>query len=214
MATTFSASTCISSTNASDGPFNIYLNSDYTSTPFSSATRAQITTCPYVIVVPTGTTSLGFKDTILHYCLNIPIQDNNICSNCNLGLSQYSSSTITRLSCGVLTGSCQNINDYVINWYGPNDTTTLQFTSGAGSFLTMGMIPHPFTGINSRPLSEGIYTPIISKIKLSGITFSNTGGTDSVLFSGNCLPSTTILPLSCSNQTNFTSLQDYYKHYC
>jgi len=217
MPATFSASTCISTNNTSAvGPFSIYLDSDYTSTPFSSATLTQLTSCPFIIVVPTGTTSLGFKDTISHYCLNIPIQDNNICSNCNLGLSNYSASTITSLSCGVLTGSCQNINDYVINWYGPNDTTTLEFTSGAGSFLTTGMIPHPFTGINSRPLSEGVYTPVISKIKLSGITFSNTGGTGSVLFSGSCLPSTTILPLSCSNQTNYSNnSNDYpsYKHY-
>jgi hypothetical protein len=191
------------------------LDSDYTSTPFSSATLSQLTNCPFVIVVPTGTTSLGFKDTILNYCFEITIQDNNICSNCNLGLSNYSSSTITQLSCGILTGTCQNINDYVIKWYGPNNTTTLSFTSGAGSFLTTGMIPHPFLNNNAIPLPEGVYTPVIEKIKVSGITFSNTGGTNNVLFSGNCLPSTTILPLSCSNQTNPSSSLPYsaYNHY-
>ena len=215
MSATFSASTCISSNNTSPGPFNIYLDSDYTSTPFSSATLSQLTNCPFVIVVPTGTTSLGFKDIILNYCFEITIQDNNICSNCNLGLSNYSSSTITQLSCGILTGTCQNINDYVIKWYGPNDTTTLSFTSGAGSFLTTGMIPHPFLNNNSIPLPEGVYTPVIEKIKVSGITFSNTGGTNNVLFSGNCLPSTTILPLSCSNQTNPSLSLPYsaYNHY-
>ena len=211
MPATFSASTCIS--NPTGGPFNIYLNSDYTSTPFSSATFAQITTCPYVIVVPTGTTSLGFKDTVSNFCFQTTIQDNDICSDCNLGLSNYSATTITKLSCGILTGTCQNINDYVINWYGPNNTTTLEFTSGAGSFLTTGMIPHPFTGINSRPLSEGVYTPVISKIKLSGITFSNTGGTNNVLFSGSCLPTTTIQALTCSNQTNFTGSFTGYNHF-
>ena len=215
MPSTFSASTCINSSVTSPGPFNIYLDSDYTSTPFSSATLNELTNCPYIIIVPTGTTNLGFKDTILNYCFEITIQDNNICSNCNLGLSNYSSSTITQLSCGILTGTCQNINDYVIKWYGPNDTTTLAFTSGAGSFLTTGMIPQPFTGINSRPLPEGVYTPVIEKIKVSGITFSNTGGTNNVLFSGNCLPSTTILPLMCSNQTNLSTVLPYsaYKHY-
>jgi hypothetical protein len=215
MPATFSASTCISSNNTSPGPFNIYLDSDYTSTPFSSATLTQLTSCPFVIIVPTGTTSLGFKDTLLDFCFETTIQDNNICSNCNLGLSNYSSSTITQLSCGILTGTCLNINDYVINWYGPNNTTTLSFTSGAGSFLTTGMIPHPFLNNNSIPLPEGVYTPVISKIKLSGITFSNTGGTGTVLFSGNCLPSTTILPLSCSNQTNPSKSLPYsaYNHY-
>jgi hypothetical protein len=218
MPATFSASTCITSSVTSPGPFDIYLDSDYTSTPH--ITNVSINSligdsCPYIIVVPTGTTSLGFKDILLDSCTTILIQDNNICSNCNLGLSNYSASTITRLSCGVLTGTCLNINDYVINWYGPNDTTTLAFTSGAGSFLTLGMTPHPFLGINSIPQPEGVYTPVISKIKLSGVTFSNTGGTNNVLFSGNCLPSTTILPLSCSNQTNSSTLPPYssYKHY-
>jgi len=215
MPATFSASTCISLNNTSPGPFNIYLDSDYTSTPFSSATLTQLTNCPFIIIVPTGTTSLGFKDTLLDFCFETTIQDNNICSNCNLGLSNYSSSTITQLSCGILTGTCLNINDYVINWYGPNNTTTLSFTSGAGSFLTTGMIPHPFTGINSIPQPEGVYTPVIEKIKLSGITFSNTGGTGTVLFSGNCLPTTTILPLSCSNQTNSETSLPYsaYNHH-
>jgi len=218
MPATFSASTCITSSVTSPGPFDIYLDSDYTSTPHITNVSINSLTgnsCPYIIVVPTGTTSLGFKDILLDSCTTILIQDNNICSNCNLGLSNYSASTITRLSCGVLTGTCLNINDYVINWYGPNDTTTLAFTSGAGSFLTLGMTPHPFIGINSIPQPEGVYTPVISKIKLSGVTFSNTGGTNNVLFSGNCLPTTTILPLSCSNQTNYSTTAPYssYKHY-
>jgi hypothetical protein len=214
MPATFSASTCISTNNTSPtGPFSIYLDSDYTSTPFSSATLTQLTSCPFIIVVPTGTTSLGFKDTVKDFCFETTIQNNDICSNCNLGLSNYSATTITKLSCGILTGTCQNINDYVINWYGPNDTTTLAFTSGAGSFLTLGMTPHPFLGINSRPQPEGVYTPVISKIKLSGITFSNTGGTNNVLFSGSCLPTTTIQALTCSNQTNFTGNYTGYNHF-
>jgi hypothetical protein len=202
MPATFSASTCISSTNTSNGPFNIYLNSDYTSTPFSSATEAQLTNCPFVIVVPTGTTSLGFKDTLLDFCFETIIQNNDICSNCNLGLSNYSASTISKLYCGVLTGSCQ-FSDYLISWYGPNSTTTLSFQSGAGSFLTPGVYSHPFsTEPTSIPRESGVYTPVITKIKLSGITFSNTGGTNTVLFDGNCLPTTNILPLTCNVVTN------------
>jgi hypothetical protein len=202
MPATFSASTCINSSVTSLGPFNIYLDSDYTSTPFSSATLNELTNCPYVIVVPTGTTSLGFKDTILDFCFDTIIQNNDICSNCNLGLSNYSASTISKLYCGVLTGSCQ-FSDYLISWYGPNDTTTLSFQSGAGSFLTPGVYSHPFsTEPTSIPRESGVYTPVITKIKLSGITFSNTGGTNTVLFDGNCLPTTNILPLTCNVVTN------------
>jgi hypothetical protein len=202
MPATFSASTCINSSVTSPGPFNIYLDSDYTSTPFSSATLNELTNCPYIIVVPTGTTSLGFKDTILDFCFETTIQNNNICSNCNLGLSNYSASTISKLYCGVLTGSCQ-FSDYLISWYGPNSTTTLSFQSGAGSFLTPGVYSHPFsTEPTSIPRESGVYTPVITKIKLSGLTFSNTGGTNTVLFDGNCLSTTNILPLTCTVVTN------------
>jgi hypothetical protein len=203
MPSTFSASTCINSSVTSLGPFNIYLDSDYTSTPFSSATLNELTNCPYIIIVPTGTTSLGFKDTIENYCFEITIQDNNVCDSCKLGLSNYSATTITRLSCGILTGSCQTITDYVIHWYGPNDTTTLAKRTGFGSVFSGEYdIPHPFLGISAIPLTEGVYTPIIQKVIVSGLTFSNTGGTNSILFDGDCFPTTTIEPLTCFNRTN------------
>jgi len=202
MPATFSASTCISTNNTSPGPFNIYLDNSY-STPFSSATLNQLINCPFVIVVPTGTTTLYFKDTIKNFCFTTSIQDNNICSNCKLGLSNYSATTTSRLYCGFLTGSCQNITDYVIHWYGPNDTTTLVKRTGFGSVFSGEYdIQHPFLGTSSIPLSEGIYTPVIQKVIVSGLTFSNTGGTGNVLFSGSCLPTTTIQPLTCLNNTN------------
>ncbi len=95
----FSAATCITfnpTVQTSTGPFDIYLNSDYTSTPFSSATLNDLTNCPFVIVVPIGTNNLGIKDTVNDYCITIPIQDNDICINCDLGLSQYSANTISK----------------------------------------------------------------------------------------------------------------------
>lgn len=205
MPTTFSAATCLTSSFVSPGPFNIYLTDDYGSTPFISVTRDQLTLdCPFIFNnIPEGTTTLYVKDVVLLYCFTIPIRDNNICQTCNLGLSKYSATTITRLSCGFLTGSCQNITDYVIHWYGPNDTTTLQKRTGFGSVFSGEYdIPHPFLGNSSIPLTEGVYTPIIQKVIVSGLTFSNTGGTNSILFDGNCLPTTTIQPLTCFNQTN------------
>ena len=204
----FSASTCITfnpTIQPSTGPFDIYLNSDYTSTPFSSATLNDLTNCPFVIVVPDGTTNLGIKDTIKDYCITIPIQDNNICSNCNLGLSQYSATTTAKLYCGELTGSCQ-ITDYLINWYGPNSTTTLYRTSGPQGSSFNPDYTQPFsTSITAPSVPDGVYTPVIDKIVISGITFSNTGGTNNVLFDGNCLPTTTVSPLYCFVRTNTTT---------
>lgn len=207
----FSAATCITfnpGIQTSTGPFDIYLDSDYTSTPILTNIIIQDLTppnCPYIIEVPTGTNNLGFKDTVKDYCITIPIQDNNICSNCNLGLSQYSASTTAKLYCGVLTGSCQ-ITDYLINWYGPNSTTTLYRTSGPpGSSFNPDYL-HPFsTSITAPSVPDGVYTPVIDKIIISGITFSNTGGTGNVLFDGNCLPPTTVLPLYCFIRTNTTT---------
>ena len=204
MPTTFSAATCLTSSFVSSGDFNIYLTDDYTSTPFSSVTRDQLTLdCPFIFNnIPEGTTTLYVKDVREIYCFTIPIQG-NICQTCNLGLSNYSATTITRLSCGFLTGSCQNITDYVIHWYGPNDTTTLKERTGFGSVFSGEYdILHPFLGISAIPLPEGVYTPIIQKVIVSGLTFSNTGGTNNILFDGNCLPTTTIEPLTCSNRTN------------
>ena len=167
MPTTFSAATCITSTFVSPGPFDIYLDSDYSSTPFSSVTKTQLTTnCPFIFSnIPTGTNNLGIKDINLDYCFTIDINDNNICLNCNIGLSLYSATTVSRLYGGILTGTCEPITSYFINWYGPNNTTTLALKTGFGpDFTTEWNIPHPFTGVGAIPLSEGVYTPIIQKI--------------------------------------------------
>ena len=96
MPTTFSAATCLTSSFVSPGPFNIYLTDDYTSTPFSSVTRDQLTLdCPFIFNnIPEGTTTLYVKDVREIYCFTIPIQG-NICQTCNLGLSNYSATTIT-----------------------------------------------------------------------------------------------------------------------
>lgn len=205
----FSAATCITFNGLPPspqvGPFTIYYDSGHTEVILSNVNLSELTSpnCPYIISnIDDGTEFFYFKDQN-NYCFTISVQDNDICSNCNLGLSQYSSTTITRLSCGVLTGSCQNIADYVIHWYGPDDITTLQKRTGFGSVFSGEYdIPHPFLGISSIPLPEGVYTPIIQKVIVNGLTFSNTGGTNSILFDGNCLPTTTIQPLTCFNQSN------------
>lgn len=222
MPTTFSAATCITfnpTILSSTGPFNIYVNNDYDSDPINEfpieLALLQGTNCPYIIEVPEGTTTLGFKQEDDLYCITIPIQDNDICDNCNLGFSNYSATTVTRVSCGFLTGTCQNITSYYINWYGPDDTTTLEFSSGFGpDYISEWNIPHPFTGISSVPVIEGDYTPIIQKITINGIKYSNTGGDGYILFDGNCLQPTTIEPLTCSNRTTTATTLPYsaYSH--
>lgn len=208
----FSAATCLTfnpTLQSAVGPFEIYLNSDYSSTPFvSNVDISELTppNCPFIIQnIPTGTSNLGFKDITKEYCITIPVQNNDICVNCNLGLSQYSATTISKLYCGELTGSCE-ITDYLINWYGPDSTTTLYRTSGPQGSSFNPDYTHPFsTSITAPSVPDGVYTPIIDKIVISGITFSNTGGTGNILFSGSCLPTTTVSPLYCNIKTNTNS---------
>ena len=205
---TFSAATCL--TNIPNGvtSFNVYLGQNNYTSPNLIASSVPVSdltvNCPYIINnIPDGTTYLSFKDSSGTFCISIPIQDNNICDNCDLGFSNYSATTISKIYCGILTGSCQtNITDYLIHWYGPDDTTTLQFTSGGGNTFPY-QVPHPFSSeTTSISRESGVYTPVIQNVILNGISYSNTGGTGNILFSGNCLPTTNVLPLTCSVRTN------------
>ena len=129
----FSAATCL--TNIPNGvtSFNVYLGQNNYTSPNLIASSVPVSdltvNCPYIINnIPDGTTYLSFKDSSGTYCISIPIQDNNICDNCNLGFSNYSSTTINKIYCVILTGSCQtNITDYLINWYGLEVLPTLAY---------------------------------------------------------------------------------------
>jgi hypothetical protein len=205
----FSAATCLTDTPFGVTLFNVYLGQNNYASPNLIASLVPVSdltvNCPYIINnIPDGTTYLSFKDSSGTYCISIPIQDNNICDNCDLGFSNYSSPSISKISCGELTGSCNNnITDYLIHWYGPDDTTTLSFTSGKGNMFSY-QIEHPFiTNNNSMYRESGVYTPIIENVIVNGISYSNTGGTENILFDGsNCIQPIIVLPLTCNVRTN------------
>jgi hypothetical protein len=224
MPATFSAATCITYNPGpvpATGPFDIYLNNNYDVPPYNltpiNLSQISGSSCPYIIEVPTGTTVINFKDIPTSYCITIPVQDNNICQTCNLGLSLYSASTSSVITAGFLTGSCQTpIVDYKINWYGPDNTTTFAFSSGGGAYANpVSTYTHPLSGPGrSIPSIAGVYTPIIEKVKINGYTYSNTGGTNNIPASFlNCLPTTNVLPLTCDFRTNNTGLYTAYTHF-
>ena len=224
MPATFSAATCLTYNPGpvpATGPFDIYLNNNYDVPPYNltpiNLSQISGSSCPYIIEVPTGTTVINFKDIPTSYCITIPVQDNNICQTCNLGLSLYSASTSAVITAGVLTGSCQTpIVDYKINWYGPDNTTTFVFSSGGGVYANpVSTYTHPLSGPGrSIPSIAGVYTPIIEKVKINGYTYSNTGGTNNIPASFlNCLPTTNVLPLTCDFRTNNTGLFTGYTHF-
>jgi hypothetical protein len=206
----FSASTCLTYPQGflSTGAFNIYSNVDNYTTPFQvSIPLLTLTTCPYIMGnVPDNTTSIKIIDTGNKCCATIDLLSNDLCTTCELGFDDYETNTVGVIVAGELTGSCQNtISDYRILWYGPDNSNQLAFTSGFGTdpdFLPRDFT-HPLTGINSPMQPSGTYVPVIDKIKLNGLDFSQTGGTGYVQAELECFNATTVnlQPFTCDNGT-------------
>jgi len=163
---------------ASTGPFGIY----QTGVPVVSLT----TNCPYFMVLENGTTQLQFVDNF-GCTVSASISSSTICDNCDLGFDSLQDPDLPgKIYAGNLTGTCQPMTDYRIYWYGPDSTTNLAFTSGFGSAFLPYTYTHPFvptppigfSGITG--VTGGTYLPVIDKVKISGITYSQTGTTSAV----------------------------------
>ena len=201
----FSASTCLTYPQGfvSTGAFNIYSNVDNYTTPFQvSIPLLTLTTCPYIMGnVPDNTTSIKIIDTGNKCCATIDLQSNDLCTTCELGFNDYETNTIGVIVAGELTGSCQNvISDYKIFWYGPDNPNQLAFTSGYGSEFSPYDNTHPITNL-MQP--AGNYIPVIDKVKLDGLNFSQTGGTGYIQAELECFNATTVnvAPFRCDNGT-------------
>jgi hypothetical protein len=206
----FSASTCLtnSGTIPLGGLFDIYSNVDQFFNAFqSNVTYSQLFggNCPYIMGnVPDGTTSIKIIDTLTKCCVTIDILSNDLCTTCELSFDSYQTNIIGRIVAGELTGSCENeISDYKIFWYGPDSTTNVAFTSGFGTEFIPYDLTHPLTGNNSPTALAGEYIPVIDKIKLNGLDFSQTGGTGFIQAELECFNATTVnvSPFTCDNGT-------------
>jgi len=214
----FSASTCITipAGVTTSGFFNIYSNVNNYINPFQTNVSyyelAGVTTpqgvvysCPYIMGnVPNGTTIIKIIDTTTKCCATIDLLSNDLCTTCELSFDSYQSNIIGRIVAGELTGSCENeITDYKIFWYGPDSTTNVAFTSGIGTEFTPYDLTHPLIGNNSPTALAGEYIPVIDKIKLNGLDFSQTGGTGYIQAELECFNATTVnvSPFTCDNGT-------------
>lgn len=206
----FSASTCLtnSGTIALGGLFNIYSDIDQYFNAFQTdVTYSELFggNCPYIMGnVPNGTTSIKIIDTLTKCCVTLDILSNDLCTTCDLSFDSYQSNIIGRIVAGELTGSCENeITDYKIFWYGPDSTTNVAFTSGFGNEFAPYDLTHPLTGNNSPTALSGEYIPVIDKIKLNGLEFSQTGGTGYIQAELECFNATTVnvAPFTCDNGT-------------
>lgn len=188
----FSASTCLSYTGTTTltEPISIYTFSDVFIT---AVTLNQITNCPLVLTgIPDGTSTIKLKSANF-YCCDVPLTCNDLCTTCDLSFDSYSTSLISRIVAGNLTGSCQpSIAQYRINWFKSPDFTTPIFTSGYGTEFTPYNYTHPLVGATSPMQPAGTYTPIIDKIKLNGLNYSQTGGTGFIQANLECFNTTTV----------------------
>lgn len=204
----FSAVTCLSYTGATPlgGVLNLYSDVDSFTTAFQTNINLSAITgneCPYYISnVPDGTNQIRIFDIGTGCYCDIPIQSNDLCVTCDLEFNAYSASTVGRIVAGNLTGSCEaNITDYRIFWYETGDTTNPVYITGKGTEFTPYSFTHPLTGTSAIFAEAGTYVPVIDKIKLSGLTFSQTGGTGNIPAELECFTSTTVTidAFTCDN---------------
>jgi hypothetical protein len=214
----FSSSICLTNTGTLPlgSSVDIYSNSDSYSVPFQTNISLSLLTsnCPYILTnIPDGTTEIKFQDIVSHCCYNLPISPNNLCDLFGIQLSNFSSTTVSQIIAGLLVSSVgANITDYLIDWYGPENNTTIAFTSGFGTLFGPYQQTHPFNRI-SLP---GYYIPMIRQIRINNINYSITGGTGFVQANINCLSNQTVevFPSICSgNRVEPVYLYSGYNNY-
>lgn len=198
---------------------NIYSNSDnfttpiYTNVPVSSLYGGN---CSFTATVPSGTTIIQIFDPITNCTTYINVISSDFCDDCNLRFDVFSSNTVSRIVAGNLIDDCSGttITDYIVDWYGPNSTTNVAYTSGFGSQFTGYAYTHPLTGSSAIFAQSGSFFPQIRFIKINGIIFSQTGGTGSVLADLNsCLSGlTSTVDVSGFTCTNGVSTISGYTH--
>ena len=215
----FSSSICL--TNIGTLPLgsyvNIYSNANNYSPAFqTNIALSQLTSnCPYILTdIPDGTTEIKFEDTVSHCCANLTLINNDLCESFEIQLTDFSSTTVSQIIAGLLVSSVgANITDYIIDWYGPDNNTTVSFTSGFGTLFGPYQQTHPFNRI-SLP---GYYVPMIRQIRINGINYSKTGGTGFVQANIDCLENQTVevFPSTCSGNRelpifSYSGYNNYY----
>ena len=166
--------------------FSIFTDSDNYATPIvQNRTRTELTatTTPFNLLVPDDATKVMVLDTNNNIQTYGDIGLNNLCTTCDLGFDYYPSSTVGRLYAGALTASCQtDLSDYIIHWY--DSSNNLKYVSGSGTSFNYNY-QHPLIGTSALFVPAGTYLPIIDKVNIGGIDFSQSGNT---AYSNNPVP--------------------------
>lgn len=217
----FSVSTCITNTGTQplsaslqifSNPVNLYNSGTFVQNVSTSLITGA--NCPYTFTVPNGTVNIRILDPTTLCYVDMPVSDTDVCTTCELGLNNVNNNLLGQINVGVLTGNCDNsISDYVINWYGPDSTSNLAFTSGQGTVFTgQYQYSHPITTTNSPVLNPGVYVGKITKVDLNGAKLSSTSGTGNILSPTltDCPTNINVTTYDCTNGSTYLT---YYNHY-
>ena len=187
----------------------------YTAPIIENVPWADVLNCPYLLInVPDNTQNIKIVDPSSNCCTVIPVTSLNLCSDCNFTFDSINTTTVGLINAGNLTSTCQGpITDYVIQWYGPDSTTNVAFTTGAGSvFSNQYNQTHPLVGNSQIIAGPGVYIPQIYKVVIDGEIYSQDGsvGTQTDI---NCLNyQVTVQTLNCNNGTNQNLQYLQYSH--
>lgn len=187
----------------------------YTTPIIEDVPWADVLNCPYLLInVPDNTQNIKIVDPSSNCCTVITVTDINLCADCNFTFDSISTTTVGLINAGNLTSTCQgDITDYVIQWYGPDSTTNVAFTTGAGSvFSGQYNQTHPLIGNSQIIAGPGVYIPKIYKVVIDGEIYSQDGsvGTQTGI---DCLNyQVTVQALNCNNGTNTNFQYPQYSH--
>ena len=159
---------------------------------------------PYFVSIPEGVTILRLIDTINDCYIDLPISEVDFCGVANFDFSEANTSLIGRIDVGDLLSNNQGLTDYRIYWYNENDEVS--YISGFGDEFTPYSFTHPLIGINSIFAQAGTYNPVIDKVRIDGVNYSQSGDTFEPIPVNveDCLDNYTVLvdAFNCDNGVN------------
>lgn len=200
----FSAATCLTYTAETQLGPTLYFFSDadnYTDS-FGSAPTSDLVApnCPFVITgIPDGSLFVRLRDYESGCCIDILIESSSLCTICNFFFDVLEPTGVALITAGNLEGTCSpEPTDYVVNWYGPNSSENVGYSSGIGNLFDY-QYQHPLTGTSAIFAEAGTYVPVIHKIVVDGVYYSNILTPGFYPAALNCFSPVTVGALRCNN---------------
>jgi hypothetical protein len=180
----------------------------------TTVTKTCLTTnSPCTISVPDGTVTVRLRDSGSYCYWDLPTCSSDVCNTCKLGFANILDNQNGTVSIGNLTGSCDNsIDDFRVEWLGPNSLTSTGFTSGKGNQYVYANT-HPLIGSSAPLLPPGTYVGRITNVNLNNVKFSSISGIPGHVYSPTLSACSTTVNVSALNCLNGNVPDDfYYQH--